>query len=169
MGFVLEATFKHGAGVRVLRSAEDIDQFMAELLAAGPNYRAATVYAIDEDTDADPKHELVVGVDPERELGSVRYAGDDGEFYSRGEQTNPDGVAYNYFGTGHDFPADSEVPLSVVKQAIAELLTSGGSRPIPGTLGSGEDGHDCGWWACQVFVDGFLRWERGALCAADHA
>ncbi|MGH3864264.1 DNRLRE domain-containing protein, partial [Actinokineospora sp.] len=44
-----------------------------------------------------------------------------------------------------------------------------GLGPIPGTLGSGEDGHDCGWWACQVFVDGFLRWERGALCAADHA
>ncbi|MGX7829171.1 Imm1 family immunity protein [Actinokineospora sp. 24-640] len=129
MGFVLEATFKHGAGVRFLRSAEDVDGFVDELLRAGPDYRSATVYAIDEATDADPKHELVVGVNPERGLGGVRYAGDDGESYSQGEQVNPHGVVYAYFGTGHDFPADSEVPLTVVRQALSELLASGGLRP----------------------------------------
>lgn len=129
MGFVLEATFKHGAGVRLLRSADDINGFVDELLSAGPDYRAATVYAIDEASDADPKHELVVGVNPENGLGGVRYAGDDGEFHSQGEQVNPGGVVYAYFGTGHDFPADSEVPLGVVRQAMQELLASGGKRP----------------------------------------
>ncbi|MGH3862862.1 Imm1 family immunity protein, partial [Actinokineospora sp.] len=40
-----------------------------------------------------------------------------------------DGVEFAYFGTGHDFPADSEVSLDLVKQAMWQLLTSGGKRP----------------------------------------
>lgn len=32
-------------------------------------------------------------------------------------------------GTGHDFPADAEVPLDTVREAMWELLTTGGRRP----------------------------------------
>ncbi|CRK60363.1 hypothetical protein [Alloactinosynnema sp. L-07] len=129
MGFVLEASYKHDAGVQLLRTPVDIDRFISELLGAGPDYRAATVYAIDESTDADPTHELVVAVDPTRDLGSVRYAGEDGEFYSQGDTTNPDRIVYAYFGTGHEFPANSEITLNSVRLAMVELLSSGGQIP----------------------------------------
>lgn len=129
MGFVLEASYKHDAGVQLLRTPVDVERFIGELLGAGPDYRAATVYAIDESTDADPTHEMVVAVDPTRELGSVRYAGDGGEFYSLGDSSNSDRIVYAYFGTGHEFPADSEVPLDTVRLAMVGLLASGGRRP----------------------------------------
>jgi hypothetical protein len=47
-----------------------------------------------------------------------------------GDRTNPDGVEFAYFGTGHDWPAGSEVPLDVVREALAELLVRPGRRPV---------------------------------------
>ncbi|WP_191305139.1 Imm1 family immunity protein [Lentzea cavernae] len=113
----------------LLRTDDDIEAFLAELLNAGPDYQSATVYAVDESVDEDPTHELVVGVDQATGLGAVRYAGDDGEWFSKGEQVNPNGVRYLYFGTAHEFPADSEVPVGQVQQVLRELLANGGTRP----------------------------------------
>ncbi|MGZ3142452.1 Imm1 family immunity protein [Lentzea chajnantorensis] len=129
MSYVLEASYKHGAGVRFLRGDGDIDGFLTELLNAGPDYRSATVYAVDEAADEDPAHELVVGVDEATGLGAVRYAGDDGEWFSKGGKVNPDGVRFLYYGTAHEYPADSEVPLDLVRQALRELLANEGKRP----------------------------------------
>jgi len=129
MSYVLEASYKHGVGVSLLRTDDDVDGFLVELLSAGPDYQSATVYAVDEATDDAPTHELVVGVDQAAALGAVRYAGEEGEWFSKGEQVNPDGVRYLYYGTAHEFPADSEVPLSLVRHALRELLTNEGKRP----------------------------------------
>jgi hypothetical protein len=129
MSCVLEASYKHGAGVRFLRGDEDIDGFLAELLNAGPDYQSATVYAVDEAADEDPAHELVVGVNAVTALGAVRYAGDDGEWFSKGEKVNPGGVRFLYYGTAHEYPADSEVPLDLVRRALRELLANAGKRP----------------------------------------
>lgn len=129
MSFVLEASYRHGTDVTLMRTDDDIDGFVAELLNAGPDYQSATVYAVDESADDDPAHELVVGVDQTTALGAVRYAGDDGEWFSKGERVNPNGVRHLYFGTAHEFPADSEVPLDLVRQALRELLANEGSRP----------------------------------------
>lgn len=74
MSYVLEASYMHGAGVRLLRTDDDIDGFLSELLDARADYQSATVYVVDEDTDEDPEHELVVGVDQATALGAVRYA-----------------------------------------------------------------------------------------------
>ncbi|MGQ0838042.1 Imm1 family immunity protein [Actinokineospora sp.] len=129
MGFVLEVAYHNNVPVQPLRTEADIARFVAELLAADPFHRSASVYAIDETTDADPDHEMIVGVAPERTLGVVRYTGDGGDWASRGDATSPVDVVYTYFGTGHDFPADAEVPLSLVQRAMVELLATGGRRP----------------------------------------
>src|SRR5215216_5486485 len=99
MGTVLKATYRHGRPPAVLRTREDIDAFVDELLAAGWEYTSATVYAVDEGTDSQPDHELVIGADATTGLGAVRYAGDvpgddsgDGEWFSRGDGPNPQGV-----------------------------------------------------------------------------
>jgi hypothetical protein len=129
MGYVLEATYRHGTGVSLLRSPEDIARFVDELLAAGWEYTAATVYAVDEANDGDPDHELTVGADSEIGLGAVRYTGESGTWYSQGDRVNPNGVTFYYFGNDHQFPADAEVPLDTVRAAMWELLTRQGQRP----------------------------------------
>ncbi|MEV0675908.1 Imm1 family immunity protein [Actinosynnema sp. NPDC050436] len=135
MPVVLTVAYRHGRQPTILRDRADIAAFVDELLAAGWEYTSATVYAVEEDTDGQPDHELVVGADAETGLGAVRYAGeveddpDCGEWFSRGDRTNPDGVEFSYFGTGHIWPADSEVSLDVVRDALAELLDTHGRRP----------------------------------------
>ncbi|HVK23620.1 MAG TPA: Imm1 family immunity protein [Actinokineospora sp.] len=128
MTFVLEAVYRNDKPPAMLKTAEDIAAFVAELLKSDWEHTAAAVYARDEaaDPDAFPDHELLVGVEPTR--AALRYTGD-GTWYSHGDHVNPNGVEFAYFGTGHDFPADSEVPLSLVRQAMAELLAGGGKRP----------------------------------------
>jgi len=129
MGYVLEASYQHGQGLKLLHVDQEIDDFLTELLSAGPDYQSATVYAVDEATDEDPDHELVIGVDADTALGAIRFAGADGEWFSQGERTNPNGVRYLYYGTAHDFPANSEVQLLVVRQALGQLLAGKGKRP----------------------------------------
>lgn len=128
MGFVLETSHRRGDGVRVLRSRADVDLFVADLLAADWEHTAATVCAVDEGADADPDHELVVGVDAAARLGALRYAGER-TWWSVGTRVNPAGVEFVHFGTGQSFPPDSEVPLAVVREALGELLVSGGRLP----------------------------------------
>lgn len=48
---------------------------------------------------------------------------------ARGERINPEGVTFSHFGVPHDFPADAEVSLDTVREAVRELLTGGGKRP----------------------------------------
>ncbi|SDF92386.1 Immunity protein Imm1 [Lentzea fradiae] len=127
--FVLEASYKHGVDTALLRTDDEIADFLTELANAGPDYQSATIYVVDETADEDPAHEVVVGVDQAAALGAVRYAGDDGEWFSKGDRVNPDGVRYLYYGTAHGFPADSEVPLDQVRHALIELLAREGKRP----------------------------------------
>jgi hypothetical protein len=128
VGYVLKVAYKHDVAMKALRTDDEIATFLDELMAAGWEYTAATVYAVPEDSDMKPDHEMTVGADAENGLGAVRWTGD-GTFYSRGEHTNPNGVEHAYFGTAHNFPADSEVPLTAVRLAMRQLLDSRGERP----------------------------------------
>lgn len=133
---VLRVAYHHDVPERVLRTPADIDAFIAELLEAGWEYTSASVYAVPDGSDAKPDHQMIVGADKATGMGAVRYSGgpadttgDATEWFSVGPRTNPEGVEFAYFGTGHDFPDDSEVPLSVVKAAMTELMAAGGLRP----------------------------------------
>jgi len=128
MGYVLKVAYRHDVGVRTLRTDKDIAAFLDELTTAGWEYTAATVYAVQEGSETDPDHELVIGANAETGLGVVRWSRD-GTYYSQGAHINPNGVEHAYFGTAQDFPADSEVPLDVVRLAMRQLLDNHGERP----------------------------------------
>ncbi|GAA3838452.1 hypothetical protein GCM10022243_01150 [Saccharothrix violaceirubra] len=126
----LEAVYHNDRPVSVLRDREDVARFVQELLAADWEHSAATVHAVDPDHRKEfPDHELTIGVDPDTGMGGLRYTNDEGTWYSRGDRTNRGGVVYVYFDTGHDFPADSEVRLHLIHDALDELLGTGGQRP----------------------------------------
>ncbi|MFD1150483.1 Imm1 family immunity protein [Saccharothrix hoggarensis] len=129
MGYVLDVAYRHDQEPRRLRTREDVDAFVDELLTLGPAYRAATAYAVREDSDELPDHELLVGVSAETGLGAVRYSGEDGTWYVPGGHANAQGVTFAYFGTAHEFPADAEVPLDLVREALWGLLAGRGDRP----------------------------------------
>ncbi len=129
MGYVLDVAYRHDQPTRHLRTREEIDAFVDELLTLGWEYTAATAYAVEEGSDALPDHELLVGADPKTGLGAVRYSGEAGTWYVKGGHTNPDGVVFVYFGTGHEFPADAEVQPATVRIALWGLLAGQGRRP----------------------------------------
>ncbi|MFT7841436.1 Imm1 family immunity protein [Saccharothrix sp. BKS2] len=129
MGYVLDVAYRHDQEPKRLRTREDVAAFVDELATLGPAYAAATAYAVEEGSDALPDHELLIGARARTGLGAVRYSGEAGTWYAKGERTNPEGVAFAYFGTSHEFPADAEVPLDLVREALWGLLTNRGGRP----------------------------------------
>ncbi|WP_433270814.1 Imm1 family immunity protein [Actinosynnema sp. CS-041913] len=130
VGHHLEVAYHNDQAVTELHTAEDVDRLLIELGSCGPDHTAATVYAVDPDKHLDfPDHELTIGIDPARGVAALRYSGVDGTLYSQGNDSNPNGVNYTYFGNGHDFPADAEVPLTAARDAVAQLLATGGTRP----------------------------------------
>ncbi|WP_033440867.1 Imm1 family immunity protein [Saccharothrix sp. NRRL B-16314] len=129
MGYVLDVAYRHDQEPRHLRTRADVDAFVDELLTLGPAYSAATAYAVEEGSDALPDHELLIGTGGQTGLGAVRYSGEHGTWYLQGERVSPDGVRFAYFGTAQEFPADAEVPLDLVREALWGLLTSRGDRP----------------------------------------
>ncbi len=136
MAYELEVAYHDDLPARRLCTAAEINAFVAELLEAGWEYTSASVYALPAGEVARPDHQMIIGADKKTGLGAVRYSGgeeipgdDATEWFTVGDRVNPDGVEFAYFGTGHDFPNNSEVSLEAVKQAMWELLTSGGERP----------------------------------------
>lgn len=129
MAYVLEVAYRHDQPTTHLRTRAEVDAFVDELLTLGPQYTAATAYAVQEGSEELPDHELLIGVSSQTSLGAVRYSGADGTWYVQGERTNPDGVVFAYFGSGQEFPADADVPLAVVRDALWGLLLAEGQRP----------------------------------------
>ncbi|SEP72480.1 Imm1 family immunity protein [Lentzea albida] len=129
MGYVLDVAYRHDQEPKHLRSREDVDAFVEELLTLGPAYSAATAYAVEEGSDDLPDHELLIGADGTTGMGAARYSGEAGTWYVRGEHAKRGSVSFAYFGTAQEFPADAEVPLSLVREVLVGLLESGGGRP----------------------------------------
>ena len=132
----LEVAYRNEVPARRLRTEEEIDSFLVELSEAGWEYTSASVYALVEDAETDPDHEMIIAFDKNTGLGAVRYSGGEAipgseatEWFSVGDRVNAGGVEFAYFGTGHEFPDNSEVSLDVVRQAMWELLTNRGGRP----------------------------------------
>lgn len=136
MTYTIEAYFKHGHGKDpvVILSPEQVDQLIEDLLAQSFDNTIAALYVRERPkTDKGrPDHELRVGVDPERKLGSLRYAGvvgeERGSWYVGGQPVQHEEVYYEYMGNPQEFPTDAELSLEVVRQLVKELLATG-ERP----------------------------------------
>lgn len=77
-----------------------------------------------------PDHELLVAVNNEDgKAGGLRYLGEAGSFFARGERSQHEEVTYSYMGSDREFPRESELPIEVLRAAAKEFLESGGDRP----------------------------------------
>jgi hypothetical protein len=137
MTYTIEAYYRHehDRDPVILTSNEDVDQLIDALLGETFDHTMAALYVRERPkTDQGlPDHNFRIGIDPERKLGGLKYAGTfdgtTGVWYAVGQTPQHDEVFYEYAGHPEDFPLDSEVSLDLIRAAVKEFLTSGGERP----------------------------------------
>jgi hypothetical protein len=126
---------EHNRNPVILTSNEDVDQLIDALLGETFHHTMAALYVRERPkTDQGlPDHNFRIGIDPERKLGSLKFAGTvdgtTGVWYAAGQTPQHDEVFYEYAGHPEDFPLDSEVSLDLIRAAVKEFLATGGDRP----------------------------------------
>jgi hypothetical protein len=130
------ASFRHEHGDNPVRltSDADVDQLVDNLLTEDFGNSVAAIYANGRLNAAGvPDHELLVGIDSEGGVGSLRYMGESatfsGTFYGSGQPSKRDEVFYYYMGHDRVFPADAELSIDAIRKALKEFVTSNGDRP----------------------------------------
>jgi hypothetical protein len=130
---VVKAYYKHEHGEAPLRiqTPRDVDRLIDGLLAEDYSNSVAALYVEGRLNAAGvPDHELLVAINNEDgAVGALRYMGSGGTYYSQGQAGSNKQATYYYTGSDREFPADSEIPIEQVRQALQEFLESGGQRP----------------------------------------
>lgn len=125
---------EHGDSPIHLSSEADVDRLVDSLLVEDFGNSVAAIYADGRLNPAGfPDHELLIGIDSEGGVGSLRYTGQSapfsGTFYGLGRASKRDEVFYYYMGHDRGFPPDSELPVDAIRGALKEFLASNGERP----------------------------------------
>lgn len=130
---VVKAYYKHEHGEAPLRiqTPGDVDRLIDGLLAEDYCNSVAALYVEGRLNAAGvPDHELLVAINNEGgDVGALRYMGADGTYYSQGQAGGDREVTYYYTGSDREFPANSEIPVDDIFQALKNFLASGGKRP----------------------------------------
>ncbi|APE19547.1 hypothetical protein vnz_00030 [Streptomyces venezuelae] len=111
---------------------DDVDSLIDALLAGPPFHDAAHLVSRARPMTGlgFPDHELYVGVNRDAQVGAlVLLAPETGFVASVGVLGSQIEVVYHVAGHGTEFPADSEIPLGLVRSAVKEFLHSGGGVP----------------------------------------
>ncbi|MGW4390421.1 Imm1 family immunity protein [Streptomyces sp. NPDC004685] len=128
----MEAYYRneHGQSPVVLRSPEDVDNLIDELLVSDPSDNMAALYSLERPLmpAGVPDHELMVGADGDLQVGVLAFM-DDGNFVSLGPDAGRGEVSYFVMGNMTEFPVRSEIPITLVRRAVKEFLSSSGKRP----------------------------------------
>jgi len=133
MAHTAKAYFKrgHGADPVLVTDVNDLDQLIDALAAESWENSVAALYVDGRLNQAGvPDHELLLAIDYENKtMSALRYMGDDGTYFSKGNADDDDSVLYYYMGNDREFPRDSVLPIADVRVAVREFLQSGGERP----------------------------------------
>lgn len=115
----------------IITEPDQVGSFIADLLSAGYDNSIAKLHIRERPLNAAgfPDHMLRVAVNADDNVGGLAYIGPDAGGFSKGQLSKYDEVVYYYAGHDHEFPRDSEIPLTAVSEAVKEFLASGGERP----------------------------------------
>lgn len=113
----------------ILKDESDVDLLIESMSSQGEEANLSQIFSLDRPmiSPSVPDHEFLVGVKKARGVGVLSYAGEDGNFLSKG----PDGehVRYYLYGNIQDFPPGSEIPLDSLRSAVLEFVETKGRRP----------------------------------------
>ncbi|WTG38685.1 Imm1 family immunity protein (plasmid) [Streptomyces anulatus] len=115
----------------IISSPEGVDTMLDRLATGEKSETMATLYSKQREVlpSGFPDHEFLVGVDRERKVGIVSFV-DDRNYFPAGKGREVAGeVEYYFTGNSREFPADAEIPLPLVRDAVVEFLLTGGKRP----------------------------------------
>ncbi|WUX19720.1 Imm1 family immunity protein [Streptomyces sp. NBC_01439] len=136
----------------LLATGADVD-CLVDALLAGPAFHDA-VHIVSRGRSQKPvgfpDHELYVGVSRDLHVGALTLTAPEvGNVSSVGVPGSRGGVAYHVAEHLLDFSDNSEIPLTLVREAIKEFLHSGGSVPTciewkPFEISDGTDGDPWG-------------------------
>ncbi|MCX5397481.1 Imm1 family immunity protein [Streptomyces sp. NBC_00102] len=131
-----EARYRVESGDKpeILYAPEDIDPVIDKLLVdqSGPiRETLAQIHSLEREVlpSGYPDHELMVGVDRDLQVGVLSFMDGSGNSVTLGAPEGRNDPAYYIQGHMTEFPACSEIPISLVRQAAREFISSGGQRP----------------------------------------
>ncbi|MEH0579110.1 MULTISPECIES: Imm1 family immunity protein [Streptomyces] len=121
---------EHGDNPVLLQSESDVDALIDALLLSRPSENLAALHSLERPLmpAGVPDHELMVGADGDLQVGVLSFM-DDGNFVSLDSSEGRGEISYSIMGNATEFPNYSEIPISLVRQAVKEFLSSGGQRP----------------------------------------
>jgi hypothetical protein len=121
---------EHGDKPVLLQSESDVDALIDALLLSRPSENLAALHSLERPLmpAGVPDHELMVGADGDLQVGVLSFM-DDGNFVSLDSSEGRGEISYSIMGNATEFPNYSEIPISLVRQAVKEFLSSGGQRP----------------------------------------
>ncbi|WP_436998892.1 Imm1 family immunity protein [Streptomyces sp. enrichment culture] len=127
-----EAYFRreHTKG-RIIITPDDVDSLIDTLLGGSESENMAELHSADRPllVSGFPDHELLVGVDRELQVGVLGFMDESGNVVSLGGSVGRGKVSYYIVGNATEFPDGSEIPISLIRQAVKEFLVHGGKRP----------------------------------------
>ncbi|MET7334515.1 Imm1 family immunity protein [Nonomuraea sp. NPDC005650] len=133
MTYHVEAYYasSHRDAPELLATPEDVDALIDTLLSMPDTHRVAALFVaerVDPDTGF-PDHELYLAVNGDAGVGALKYADPAGNWASSGRPETQSGAGgYRMIHERIPFPANSDIPLDLARQAVKEFL-SGGRRP----------------------------------------
>lgn len=122
---------EHGKNPELISAPEEADLLIDALLTGPSRENLAQIHSLDRDLlpSGYPDHELLVGVDNEQQVGILAFMDEYGNFVTLGSPEKDGELAYFIQGHMTEFPAHSEIPIALVRQALREFIASAGKRP----------------------------------------
>ncbi|WP_416518551.1 Imm1 family immunity protein [Streptomyces achromogenes] len=128
----VQAYYRHDHGDKpvLLQSPGDVDALIDALLVSGPAENLACLHSLERPLmpAGFPDHELLVGANGDIQLGVLAFTDED-VLVSFDPSAGRSEACYSIMGSATEFPICSEIPISLVRQAVKEFLLSGGRRP----------------------------------------
>ncbi|MFC7620475.1 Imm1 family immunity protein [Microlunatus sp. GCM10028923] len=129
---MVEAWWQHGAA-SILSTDGDVDAMIDSMVRSGADYSVASLTCPDRPTlpSGLPDHELRIAALCTR--GGILYGGPadgaDGTWYAAGTLADDPPLEYFHLGKDEEWPADSLVPIDLVRAAVKDFMINRGDRP----------------------------------------
>ncbi|MFJ8436158.1 Imm1 family immunity protein [Kitasatospora sp. NPDC094019] len=115
----------------LLSTSGDVDSLIDALLEGPALHDAAHILSRARSLTwaGFPDHELYVGVSKDRNVGALALTAPESGYVASAGTHSRSGVAYHVAENWTEFPDDSEIPITLVREAVKEFLHSGGNVP----------------------------------------
>lgn len=133
MQFRVEAYYRpqHDDKRELLTASADVDGLIDSLLAGPTQQNLAELRSLERSPlpSGTPDHELLVGADHRLQVGVLEFMDASGNWTTAGPKAGRTEVRYSCVSHVTEFPANSEIPIDLLRRAVKEFCLSGGQRP----------------------------------------